>query len=492
MLNKLEKIMGYKGYFEFLNIEYPSPVYFEGMLYASASHAYHAAKSTDEVVRRRISKMSMIEDLNNTKKSSLITTIVEPEDWKLRRLGVMETVNRDKFRRNKELREKLLATQGRELVNVVPLEHDSEDSLFWGVIKNQGQNQLGRILENIRKDAILNKELEKWVCCNFRLQTDRKAIPIVKFDVYKGGSVLEKIELEGRSYFVFGSREETADIVMLHPSISRTHALLVIDCDSNVILIDPGSKAGTLVDEIPISNNMPYILKKDQKIKFGQSTREYQISIDYSKSLNFFEQEKSKLEKDLKILENLEGEDLDLDTLQKSLGLNKNDTVWVGNLLPSIKEDELREIFEECGKIKSIRIPEDYNTKQGKGFAFITFSDDKGAKSALSRDGIPLYKKFLKVSIAENKPELESRSRKGFREESKERRRRRRRSDSRERRRRNPRRRDSFDTYDDYKRKKYRRDRRRKRSYSDKSSSSSKSHGSRRRDKSSDSSNIEH
>jgi len=60
-----------------------------------------------------------------------------------------------------------------------------------------------------------------------------------------------------------------------------------------------------------------------------------------------FELEKNKLEKDLKILESLEEENLDLESLQKSLGLNKNDTVWVGNILPSVKEDEIRDVFED-------------------------------------------------------------------------------------------------------------------------------------------------
>lgn len=75
----------------------------------------------------------------------------------------MEIVNRDKFRRNKELREKLDMTLDRELINEITDENDKEDSLFWGTIKKQGQNQLGRILENIRNDMREGKELEKWV-----------------------------------------------------------------------------------------------------------------------------------------------------------------------------------------------------------------------------------------------------------------------------------------------------------------------------------------
>ena len=144
---KLERVVGFKGYFDFMNIEYPCPVYFEGMMYASAAHAYHAAKSSEETVRRRFSKMPMIKEMQ-----SLAATLEEPEDWKIRRLGVMEIVNRDKFRRNKDLREKLLTTQERDLINEVPNENDREDSLFWGIIKDQGQNQLGRILEKIRHD----------------------------------------------------------------------------------------------------------------------------------------------------------------------------------------------------------------------------------------------------------------------------------------------------------------------------------------------------
>lgn len=134
---------------------------------------------------------------------------------------------------------------------------------------------------------------------------------------------------------------------MLHPSISRTHAILIVDSDSNVMLIDPGSKAGTKIDGDIMKLNIPYILKNGQVIKFGESTREYKVQLDYSKVSRSFELEKNRLENDLKILEKLEGEDLDLETLQKSLGINKNDTVWVGNLIPSVTEEDIRELFED-------------------------------------------------------------------------------------------------------------------------------------------------
>ena len=69
-----------------------------------------------------------------------------------------------------------------------------------------------------------------------------------------------------------------------------------------------------------------------------------------------FESERQILENDLKVLENIDDENLDLDTLKNSLGLKK-DTIFVGGLIPSVSESDLKELFGDCGKIVSIRIP---------------------------------------------------------------------------------------------------------------------------------------
>lgn len=42
----------------------------------------------------------------------------------------MEKILRDKFRRNRELRERLAATQNREIVNI--LMEKTEENLYWG------------------------------------------------------------------------------------------------------------------------------------------------------------------------------------------------------------------------------------------------------------------------------------------------------------------------------------------------------------------------
>jgi predicted NAD-dependent protein-ADP-ribosyltransferase YbiA (DUF1768 family) len=51
-------------------------------------------------------------------------TIEEPEGWVHRKLKIMEKINRDKFRRSKDLRERLAATQNREIINTLTEKND--------------------------------------------------------------------------------------------------------------------------------------------------------------------------------------------------------------------------------------------------------------------------------------------------------------------------------------------------------------------------------
>jgi predicted NAD-dependent protein-ADP-ribosyltransferase YbiA (DUF1768 family) len=46
-------------------------------------------------------------------------TIEEPEGWAYKKLKVMEVITRDKFRRNKDLRDRLSVTENREIINTL-------------------------------------------------------------------------------------------------------------------------------------------------------------------------------------------------------------------------------------------------------------------------------------------------------------------------------------------------------------------------------------
>jgi len=78
----------------------------------------------------------------------------EPLDWKQRRLQIMLILTRDKFRRNREIRERLLQTGSKLLKNTLIIRSQveaTEEKLFWGVYSQGksilGQNKLGELLE---------------------------------------------------------------------------------------------------------------------------------------------------------------------------------------------------------------------------------------------------------------------------------------------------------------------------------------------------------
>lgn len=111
----------------------------------------------------------------------------------------------------------------------------------------------------------------------------------------------------------------------------------------------------------------------------------------------------------MKLLEKLDDPNLDIDTLKSTLGLVKQDTLYVSNLPYSCTDKDLTELFGDCGKILSIRMPQNRETKQGRGFAFITMGDEKSARKALNYDGHKFYNRVLKVSRAEKKADIEDR-----------------------------------------------------------------------------------
>lgn len=121
-----------------------------------------------------------------------------------------------------------------------------------------------------------------------------------------------------------------------------------------------------------------------------------------------FENEKRALEKEMKMLANLDDhQNISLDLLKSTLGLVKKDTLYVSNLPFSLTEKDLRDLFSDCGKILSVRLPENRQTKQNRGFAFVTMEEEKGARRALNYDGHKLYERRLRVSMAEKKQEIE-------------------------------------------------------------------------------------
>ncbi|UKJ90664.2 hypothetical protein MACJ_001598 [Theileria orientalis] len=72
--------------------------------------------------------------------------------------------------------------------------------------------------------------------------------------------------------------------------------------------------------------------------------------------------------------------------------------IYCGNLPPNVTEDELRELFEECGLITRI------NKLGNKGIAFITFSNPESAQKAAEYNNSPYKGKLLNINITTNRP----------------------------------------------------------------------------------------
>eukprot|EP00929_Paragymnodinium_shiwhaense_P116976 TRINITY_DN8705_c0_g2_i1.p1 TRINITY_DN8705_c0_g2~~TRINITY_DN8705_c0_g2_i1.p1 ORF type:complete len:380 (-),score=127.87 TRINITY_DN8705_c0_g2_i1:132-1271(-) len=60
-----------------------------------------------------------------------------------------------------------------------------------------------------------------------------------------------------------------------------------------------------------------------------------------------------------------------------------NCSIFVGNLPYDANEDDMKDIFSRAGQVTSVRIAVDRDTKMPRGFAFIDFSDAKGAQAAM-------------------------------------------------------------------------------------------------------------
>lgn len=77
----------------------------------------------------------------------------------------MLRINRDKFKRNKELGLKLLATQSRQLINGYG--GGGQAQAFWGMLQLnstfQGLNTLGKVLMQIREQIKNNNDHAQWV-----------------------------------------------------------------------------------------------------------------------------------------------------------------------------------------------------------------------------------------------------------------------------------------------------------------------------------------
>ncbi len=142
VLHDKNNIKGFFVDFRWLSNFHLCPVSYEGQLFPSSEHAYQAAKIIPES-RQYLINVSSGQVKKEWKKYTLLDKDVF--SWDNRKLGVMKIILMDKFTRNDELRYKLLDTEDKYLE-----ETNWWGDKFWGVCENEGENNLGKLLMEIR------------------------------------------------------------------------------------------------------------------------------------------------------------------------------------------------------------------------------------------------------------------------------------------------------------------------------------------------------
>ncbi len=114
----------------------------EGIIFTSVEAAYQAAKTRNPDERRKICAMTAEE----AKAYGHSKQIRFRSDWHDIRINVMLNLVWQKFYGNKELREKLLATE-----DAILIKENNEGDTFWGVCNGVGENHIGKILMDVRQ-----------------------------------------------------------------------------------------------------------------------------------------------------------------------------------------------------------------------------------------------------------------------------------------------------------------------------------------------------
>jgi ribA/ribD-fused uncharacterized protein len=137
----MSKIDRFIGQYSFLSNFHSSTIVVDGKKYPTVEHAYQAHKATTESEREVI---RCAKDPMEAKR--LGKTLVLPEDWETQKVDIMKKLIRKKFE-NPLLRELLKATGDLNLI------HDNRfNDRFWGMCRGSGNNWLGVILEEVRRE----------------------------------------------------------------------------------------------------------------------------------------------------------------------------------------------------------------------------------------------------------------------------------------------------------------------------------------------------
>lgn len=86
--------------------------------------------------------------------------------------------------------------------------------------------------------------------------------------------------------------------------------------------------------------------------------------------------------------------------------------MYVSNLSFQVQEENLRELFESFGEVKSAKIITDRETGRSRGFGFVEMNSDDAANDAMTAlNGREFEGRSISVSVAREKESRPQRSR---------------------------------------------------------------------------------
>jgi ribA/ribD-fused uncharacterized protein len=138
----MKTIESFTGDHRFLSNFYPCEIFFEGCYYRSVEYAYQAAKT---LVQEERDKIRVAKTPGEAKRLGRKVTL--QVGWDAMRVAVMRELLQKKFSDN-VLKAMLLETGDAGLV-----EGNYWGDTFYGVCKGRGENNLGKLLMEIRKEV---------------------------------------------------------------------------------------------------------------------------------------------------------------------------------------------------------------------------------------------------------------------------------------------------------------------------------------------------
>ena len=134
----------FRGEYFFLSNFYPVEVTYEGYSYKNNEAAFQAQKD--------LSRREEFINLNPMMSKIKGKKVKLRDDWNEVKVSIMEEIVKCKFDQNPDIKEKLINTKGKTLI-----EGNKWNDTFWGMCNGKGENILGKILMNLREEYI--KEL---------------------------------------------------------------------------------------------------------------------------------------------------------------------------------------------------------------------------------------------------------------------------------------------------------------------------------------------